>query len=88
MKLLVVHQDFAHHVQSEPIRQAGEMVLFPWPIPLPEGFDRVSTPLIDACKVEAFAAHYEALAPTPAPVNPQPIPEPQEEPDDGIFEPS
>jgi hypothetical protein len=28
MKYLVVHQDFAHHIQSEPVRQAGEMVMF------------------------------------------------------------
>jgi hypothetical protein len=76
MKYLVVHQDFAHHIQSEPVRQAGEMVMFPWPIPLPEGFERVSTPLIDASRVDAFTKHYEALAPTPAQVNPQPIPDP------------
>jgi hypothetical protein len=84
MKYLAVHQDFAHHVQSEPVAHIADVVLFPWPIALPEGFERISTPLIDADKLEAFRAHWEAVCPNVPPVNPQPIPEPQPEPEDEL----
>lgn len=77
MKYLVVHQDFAHHIQSEPVRQVADMVLFQWPIPLPPGFDRVSTPLVDGSRLAVMEAHWQALCPHPPSPNPQPIPEPQ-----------
>ena len=77
MKYLVVHQDFAHHVQSEPIEHIADVVLFPWPIALPEGFERVPTPLIDADKLPAFRVHWEAVCPVPPPVDPKPIPDPE-----------
>jgi hypothetical protein len=82
MKYLVVHQDLAHHIQSEPLERIADVVLFPWPIPLPEGFDRVSTPLVDADKLPAFRAHWGACCPAVPPVDPRPIPEPQPEPED------
>lgn len=79
MKYLAVQQDFAHHIQSEPVMQVADVVLFPWPIAMPEGFDRVGTPLIDAAKVEAYRVIWEAACPeVPAP-NPQPIPDPTPE---------
>lgn len=79
MKYLIVNQDFAHHIQSEPVEQVADMVLFPWPIALPEGFDRVSTPLVCADKVPAFRAHWLACCPVVPPVDPKPIPEPEPE---------
>lgn len=79
MKYLVVHQDFAHHVQAEPIEHIADVVLFPWPITLPEGFERVSTPLIDAHRLEAYRAHWLAVCPVAPPVDPKPIPEPEPE---------
>ena len=84
MKYLVVHQDFAHHVQSEPVERIADVVLFPWPIALPEGFERVSTPLVDVDKLEAFRAHWEAVCPDAPLVDPKPIPEPQPEEENGF----
>jgi hypothetical protein len=76
MKYLAVQQDFAHHIQSEPVMQVADMVLFSWPIPLPDGFDRIATPLICAERLDVFRAHWETSCPEVPPVDPKPIPAP------------
>lgn len=30
---LMVHQDYAHHIDADPIEQIGEHVIFAWPAP-------------------------------------------------------
>ena len=80
-RVLMVHQDFAHHVQSEPIEQLGQHVIFPWPIDLPDGFDRVSTPLLTPARLAALREACDcedAVWPEPTP---RPIPDPEPEPD-------
>lgn len=86
MRYLAVQQDFAHHIQSEPVMQVADVVLFPWPIAMPAGFDRVPTPLIDVTKIEAYRAIWEAACPEVPPPNPQPIPDPTPEPEESSPE--
>lgn len=75
--MLAVHQDYAHHITTdEPIEHVGDVVLFPWPLQLPAGFERVSTPLICTDRLDAFRSHWRTLAPVASPVNPKPIPDP------------
>jgi len=81
MRYLAVQQDFAHHIQAVPVMQVADVVLFPWPIPMPEGFDRVGTPIIDAAKLDAYRIIWEAACPDVPEPDPQPIPEPQPEPE-------
>ena len=81
---LQVPQDYAHHIQSEPIERVGAWVIFPWPIPLPEGFDRISTPVLTEARLAALrerCACPNAVWPEP---NPQPIP-PEPEPEVDPF---
>ena len=80
MFVLQVHQDFAHHVQSEPVETVGSWVIFPWPIAVPEGWDRVSTPLLTPARLEALRAECAGVDVPPA--DPKPIPEPQPESED------
>jgi hypothetical protein len=80
--VLQVHQDFAHHIQSEPTESVGMWVIFPWPIVLPDGFDRVSTPVLMPARLAALKAEWSDPAAEVPPINPQPIPEPQPESED------
>jgi hypothetical protein len=78
---LMVPQDYAHHIQSEPIETLGEWVLFPWPIPLPTGFDRVSTPLLTPARLAAMRLDCGCPDKVWPPVDPKPIPDPEPEPE-------
>ena len=69
-----VPQDYAHHIVAEPLERVGAWYIFPWPTPLPEGFDRVSTPVLTEARLVALrAACAGGVWPEP---NPQPIPDP------------
>lgn len=81
MKYLAVHQDFAHHIDADPIEQLGTHVIFARPVAVPEGWDRVSTPLLTEARLVALRVACEGQ--TFPVANPQPIPpepEPEEEP--------
>jgi hypothetical protein len=70
-----VPQDYAHHIQSEPLERVGAWYIFAWPTAVPEGWDRVSTPLLTEARLVALRAQCAGgVWPEP---NPQPIPEPE-----------
>ena len=76
---LMVHQDYSHHIQSEPLEHLGQWHVFPWPIPLPDGFDRVSTPVLTEARLAALreqCACTNIVWPEP---DPKPIPDPEPE---------
>jgi len=67
-----VPQDYAHHVVAEPLERVGAWVIFAWPVAVPEGWDRVSTPLLTEARLVALRAACEGQ--TFPEANPQPIP--------------
>jgi hypothetical protein len=72
-----VHQDYAHHIDADPIEVVGMWAIFAWPVGVPEGWDRVSTPLLTEARLVALRAACEGQ--TFPEANPQPIPEPEPE---------
>ena len=69
-----VPQDYAHHIVAEPLERVGAWYIFAWPTAVPEGWDRVSTPLLTEARLVALRAQCAGgVWPEP---NPQPIPDP------------
>ena len=69
-----VPQDYAHHIVAEPLERVGAWYIFAWPTAVPEGWDRVSTPLLTEARLVALRAQGGGgVWPEP---NPQPIPDP------------
>jgi len=74
-----VPQDNAHHVVAEPLERVGAWYIFAWPTAVPEGWDRVSTPVLTEARLAMLrAACAGGVWPDP---DPQPIPDPVPEPD-------
>jgi hypothetical protein len=70
-----VPQDYAHHIVAQPLERVGAWYIFAWPTAVPEGWDRVSTPLLTEARLVALRAQCAGgVWPEP---NPQPIPEPE-----------
>jgi hypothetical protein len=86
---MMVHQDYAHHIQSEPIEQLGAHVIFPWPVAVPEGWDRVSTPLLTEARLAALRERCSCPnAPEVPAVVQRPIPDPVPDVDPFAEEPN
>lgn len=74
-----VPQDYAHHIVAEPLERVGAWYIFAWPTAVPEGWDRVSTPLLTEARLAALreqCACPDTVWPEP---DPKPIPDPEPE---------
>lgn len=74
-----VHQDYSHHLTAEPLERVGMWDIYAWPTAVPEGWDRVSTPLLTEARLVKLREHC-ADCEWPEPT-PRPIPEPVEDED-------
>ena len=82
---MMVPQDYAHHINATPLERVGAWYIFAWPTAVPEGWDRVSTPVLTEARLVALRAACEGQT-FPA-ADPQPIPDPVPEFDPFAEEP-